>query len=113
MEKTFTITLGDGTQLTGLGLTGNSFIREEPITAQDFDGKLKNVVISCDNDEDFRDRYGLIGEHEYMELLICGKDIDADYKGKYLFALRELTKQEIRDLEIDARLDYHDMMLGE
>ena len=46
-----------------------------------------------------------------MELLSCEQSNLEDFKGKYLFVLRELTRQEVRDIEIDARLDYHEMML--
>ncbi|MBR2207198.1 MAG: hypothetical protein IJ859_00125 [Synergistaceae bacterium] len=109
-KNTFTITLADGTQITDLGLTGNCFISEKPITVQDFSGKLKNVVISC-SDEEYRDKYNLVGSHDYMELLSCEQSNIEGYEGKYLFVLRGLTRQEVRDIEIDARLDYHEMML--
>ena len=39
-----------------------------------------------------------------MELLSCEQSNIEGYEGKYLFALRELTRQEVRDIEIDRGL---------
>lgn len=114
MEKIFTITLADGTQLAGLGLSGNNFISENEVTAETFNGKLKHVVISC-SDENFSDNYGLIGEHNGMELVAIQhydkeKAEAMKIKEGWYFILRALTPEEIREMSFDARVSYLEMM---
>jgi len=114
MEKIFTITLADGTQLAGLELSGNNFISENEVTAETFNGKLKHVVISC-SDENFSDNYGLIGEHNGMELVALqhyGKEQAGamNIKEGWYFVLRALTPEEIREIKFDARVSYLEMM---
>ena len=114
MAKKFTITLADGSQLAGLELSGNNFISENEVTDETFSGKLKHVVISC-SDEDFRDKYGLVGEHENMELLSIqhySKEITDVLKIKegWYFVLRALTPEEVREMSFDARVSYLEMM---
>jgi len=114
MAKTFTVTLSDGTQLTELELNGNNFVSTSEITAGTFDGKLRHVAISC-SDENFRDRYGLVGEHDNMELINL-QHYDAEQAAKYgikegwYFALRELTPEEIYKISTDARISYLEMI---
>lgn len=100
----FTITLSDGTKLKGLTLNGNNFISKTPLTAETFDGKLSHVVIEGDKEADMT---GLIGEHSNMELVRCANDA---VLGGYAFILRELSERELRDMKVDARLDYIEMM---
>ena len=94
-----------------MGLSGNNFISEKEITPEDFSRKLKHVVISCD-DAEFRDKYGLIGEHENMQLLSCGQSNLEGYEGKYLFVLREISQEELREISLDARVSYLEMLEG-
>ena len=128
MSRTFTITLNDGTQIKNLELSGNTFMSQNEINAEIFDGNLKHVVISCDNDEEYRDKYNLTGEHENMELVLCDyyeakgvkkyelpgqKPVYYPDEAYWRFVIRELSEQEMRDLEIDSRLDYCEMMMEE
>ena len=101
-KGTFTITLADGTQLTGLELNGNNFISKTQVTPETFAGKLKKVTISGETTPETAD---IIGEHTNMELVQI-----LPYEGAWWFVLRDLTEQEVRNLRIDARLDYIEMM---
>ena len=101
-KGTFTITLADGTQITDLALNGNNFISSNEITESTFAGKLAKVTITGDSEQD---EAGLIGEHSNMALVQVKK-----YGNEYWFVLRELSAQELRDMRIDARLDYIEMM---
>ena len=101
-KNTFTITLADGTQLTGLELNGNNFITKTAVTKKTFSGKLGHVVITGNAEAD---EAGLIGEHENMQLVQVQK-----YGEEYWFILRDLTPQELKDICHEARLDYIEMM---
>ena len=46
MEKSFKITLADGTQLKNLKLNGNNYISKTEITEDDFKGKLSKITIT-------------------------------------------------------------------
>lgn len=45
MEKTYTIVLSDGTELTGLTLNGNNFVSQEPIDPDIFKYNTSPVTI--------------------------------------------------------------------
>ena len=98
----FTIRLSDGSQIEGLILNGNNFISKNEVTESTFAGKLAKVVITGDAD---KDDAGLIGEHTNMVLVQVKK-----YGDEYWFVLRDMTKQELRDLKTDARLSYLEMI---
>ena len=101
-QNSFTITLVDGTQLTGLELNGNNFISKTRLSESTFAGKLGHVVISGNGEFD---DFGLIGEHENMQLVQSQQ-----YGEEYWFILRDLTPQELKDIRTEARLDYIEMM---
>ena len=90
MEKSWKITLSDGTQLTNLGLSGNNFISETEITEDIFEGKLSKVIIEGTEE-------GQQVRHEYnqMELVQIVK-----YENGYYFILRELSQDELDKKEI-------------
>ena len=101
-ENAFEITLADGTSISGLELNGNNFISSARISESTFEGKLAHVTIS--GNPEFDD-FGLIGEHENMELIQCKQ-----YGEKYWFILRDIPLEELRQLRTEARLDYIEMM---
>ena len=101
---TFEIALADGSRISGLGLNGNNFISQNEVTAETFSGKLKHVVITGDAEADTE---GLIGEHNNMELVRCERDKGL---GGWAIVLREIPASKLRELRIDARLDYIEMM---
>lgn len=51
MEKSWKITLSDGTQLKDLKLSGNNYISKTKITEDDFKGKLSKVIIENETDK--------------------------------------------------------------
>ena len=65
-EKTFTITLADGTQLANLELNGNNFVSKTEVNADTFRGKLAKVIIYGNKKAD---EAGLIGTHHNIELV--------------------------------------------
>ena len=110
---TFTITLSDGTKLEGLSLNGNNFISATALSASDFAGKLSPVKIQVmlGEEESLSDGesydQSLIGDHAHMKLVQC-----VEYENAWWFVLADITKQELREKTIDARLDYIEMMEG-
>lgn len=100
MEKSWKITLSDGTQLKDLKLNGNNFISEEEITKDIFDGKLSKVIIEGkENEQDIK------REYERMELIQIVHNEDG-----YYFALRELSQDEIDKQKIQGDIEYLAMM---
>lgn len=97
MEKSWKITLANGTQLENLKQNGNNFISETEITADIFNGNLSKVVIE--------DEKGNVQEYEHMELVQI-----VHYKDGYYFVLRELTQDELKVIKTQADIEYLAMM---
>lgn len=100
MEKSWKITLSDGTQLTDLKLNGNNFISEEKIVEDDFKGKLSKVII-----EGIQEGQEVKQEYEHMELVQIVHNKDG-----YYFVLRELSKDELDKIKTQADIEYLAMM---
>lgn len=96
MEKSWKITLSDGTKLENLRLNGNNFISEAEITEDDFRGKLSKVIIEG---KDFKQEYN------NMELVQI-----AHYEDGYYFVLREIPQEELDKLKMQSDIEYLAMM---
>lgn len=99
MEKSFKITLADGTQLKNLKLSGNNYISKVKITEDDFKGKLSKITIENETDKTSE-------ELEHMELV---QILDYEDKG-YYFVLRQLSADEIDKLKMQGDIEYLAMM---
>lgn len=99
MEESFKITLADGTQFKNLKLNGNNYISKTKITEDDFKGKLSKVIIENETEKTSE-------EFKHMELVQI-----VHYEDGYYFVLRELSKQELKDIKIQGNLDYLAMMV--
>lgn len=97
MEKSWKITLANGTQLKDLKQNGNNFVSETEITADIFNGNLSKVVIE--------DEEGNVQEYEHMELVQI-----VHYEDGYYFILRELSKEELERIKTQADIEYLAMM---
>ena len=93
MEKSWKITLSDGTKLENLGLNGNNFISEAKITEDDFKGKLSKVTVEG---KDFKQEYN------NMELVQI-----AHYEDGYYFVLREIPQEELDKLADEKMIDWN------
>jgi len=100
MEKSWKITLADGTQLKDLRLNGNNFISDIEITADIFNGNLSKVVI-----EGLENGQETIQEYEHMELVQI-----VHYEDGYYFVLRELSQDELDKIKTQADIEYLAMM---
>ena len=100
MEKSWKITLADGTQLKNLGLNGNNFISETKITEKDFKEKLSKVIFEGKVEEKNFNQ-----ECNNMELVQI-----AHYEDGYYFVLREIPQEELDKLKMQSDIEYIAMM---
>lgn len=96
-ERTFTITLADGTVLKDLGLNGNNYVSKSKLTEEDFADNLSSVTIAGSD--------GSLEEYENLELVQIQK-----YGKEYWFVLRQLSAQELAALKTQADIEYIAMM---
>lgn len=102
MEKTWEITLADGTVLEGLGLNGNNFVSDTEVTKETFEGNLATVTFEGKvNGQDFTQTC------QNMELVQI-----AHYSDGWYFVLRELTKAELVSIKMQSDIEYVAMMTG-
>lgn len=100
MEKSWKITLSDGTKLENLGLNGNNFISGAKITEDDFKGKLSKVIF-----EGKVEGKNFNQECNNMELVQI-----AHYEDGYYFVLREIPQEELDKLKMQSDIEYLAMM---
>lgn len=100
MEKSWKITLSDGTTIENLRLNGNNFVSETEIKKEMFDGKLLKVTI-----EGIEDGKKVVNEYKNMELVQI-----VHYEDGYYFVLRELSQEEINMAKIQGNIEYIAMM---
>ena len=98
MEKSWKITLSDGTQLKDLKLSGNNYISKTKITEDDFKGKLSKITIENETDKTSE-------ELEHVELVQI-----VHYEDGYYFVLRQLSAGEIDKIKTKADIEYLAMM---
>lgn len=98
MEKSWKITLSDGTQLKDLKLSGNNYISKTKITEDDFKGKLSKIVIENESDKTSE-------ELEHVELVQI-----VHYEDGYYFVLRQLSQDEIDKQKMQGDIEYLAMM---
>lgn len=97
MDKTYKITLADGTVLNNLRLNGNNFISKVPVDAAIFKDNCSPVVINDGEKDDI---------HPNMELV----QVTRNEFGEYWFILRDLTKEELLEIKTRADIEYLAMM---
>lgn len=99
MDKTYKITLSDGTVIENLKMNGNNFISKNEILEDIFIGNLSSV--------DIEDSEGTVEVHSNMELVQVKQ-----YGNEYWFILRDLTEDELIRITQRADLEYIAMMTG-
>ena len=110
-EKIYSMTLSDGTILTPLTLNGNNFVSKLPVTRETFAGKLDRVVVVGEATEDWP---GLVGTHTNLRLenlKYVGSNVPGLDEG-YYFVLGTWSDEELREMKLQADLEYLAMMTG-
>lgn len=95
-EKTYRITLADGTVLDNLTMNGNNFISEEAVDASIFDRMCSPVVISDGTNEEI---------HENMDLVQV-----TTVNEKSWFVLRDIPQKELEQAKLKSDVEYIAMM---
>lgn len=95
-NKTYKITLTDGTVLDNLKLNGNNFISDTPIDEEMFIDNCVSVTISDGSTEEL---------HENMALVQIMK-----INEEYHFILKDLSTDEIERIKTKADIEYIAMM---
>lgn len=98
-EKTYEITLSDGSKISNLTLNGNNFVSHTKVTESMFAGKLGEVTIT--------DSTGYQEHHENMELLQI-----MPYEGDWYFIIRDIPAEEMYKMQVRGDIDYLAMMGG-
>lgn len=100
-EKTYTVTLSDGSKLENLTLNGNNFISTAQVTENQFDGKLKSVTIA--------DSDGKEEKHENMFLVQVTHPSDSEW----WFILADKTEDQIKQEQLEQSIaSLTDMMMS-
>lgn len=96
-NKTYTITLSDGTVLHSLFKNGNNFISLEVIDEATFSGKLSYVTINDGEETIILSPAELIRFKKYDD-------------GTYHFVLRKIPKDRLDAIKIQSDIEYIAMM---
>lgn len=97
-NKTYSITLADGTIIGDLKLNGNNFISKTKISHDAFADNCSPVIISDGEAEEV---------HENMELVQITEMGD-----EYWFVLRDISKAEMEQIKMQSDIEYIAMMAG-
>jgi hypothetical protein len=97
-EKTYTVTLADGTVIENLRLNGDNYISETAINAAIFTDNCSPVTIDD----------GISSEvHDYMELVQISEMGDECW-----FVLRDIPAEKLAKIRMQSDIEYIAMMTG-
>ena len=97
-EKTYKITLTDGTVIDDLKLNGNNYISAKSIDPAIFEYNCSLVVINDGNVDEV---------HPNMEFVQVTQT-----NGEYWLVLRDVSDEEIAKLKLQSDIEYVAMMAG-
>lgn len=97
-NKTYSITLADGTIIGDLKLNGNNFISKTKISEDAFADNCTPITISDGEAEEI---------HDNMELVQITEMGD-----EYWFVLRDISKAEMEKIKMQSDIEYIAMMAG-
>lgn len=97
-EKTYKITLADGTELDNLSLNGNNYISTELVDSVIFEGNCSPVIINDGTTDEI---------HDNMELVQI-----TEVNGQYWFILRDISLDELKQIKLRSDIEYLAMMTG-
>ncbi len=92
----YTITLADGKKITGLTKNGDNFVSESKVDETLLVDNLSVMTVSDGEVERVYHNVELVQQVQYSD-------------GWYL-AFRELTAQELKEIELNAKIEYIAMM---
>lgn len=92
----YTITLSNGEKITNLEKNGTNFVSKTKIDEKIFYGNLSKMIVN-DGEKDT--------EYKNVELIQ-----QVQYGEDWYLAFRELTLQELKEIELNAKIEYLAMM---
>ena len=92
----YTMILADGTEIENLTLNGNTYVSPVKINEDLFKGNMSTVT--------FTDGEKIIEMHNVRLLQ------QIEYQGEFYLTFRELTQSELKESEINGKLEYIAMM---
>lgn len=98
-NKTYTITLADGTVLEGLTRPSNAFVAPADTDLSVFEDNCSPVVISD-------------GESSETHPVMLFTQVPNKDSGEKRFILRDPSPEELKQIEIDSKIEYVAMMAG-
>lgn len=100
-EKTYTITLADGTEISDLTMNGNNYISKKPISEEIFKDNLSIIIIDDGTETTTM---------ENMDLVQVTHHIYESGLEEYWFVLRQFTLNELKFQKMESSLEYLAMM---
>lgn len=97
-NKTYSITLADGTVIGDLKLNGNNFISKTKVSNDAFADNCSPVVINDGEADEVHDNM------ELVQITEMGDD--------YWFVLRDISKAEMEKIKMQSDIEYIAMMAG-
>lgn len=97
-DRTYVISLADGTLLENLKMNGNNFVSKTPIDASVFTGNCSTIIIDD----------GIHQETRSNVELVQLTNVDDEF----WFVLRELTARELEQIKMQSDIEYVAMMTG-
>lgn len=89
--------LADGTELKGFQKNGDNYIIGKKVDESVFEGNLSTLTITDGKDDE-----------KIMRNAVLIQQVE--YEDGFHLCFRELSAQELRDMELDAKIEYLAMM---
>ena len=93
----FKLILADGTEIKNLTRNGDNFISDTKVDESLFAGNLTTLTITD-------------GEDVTIEMNNAELIQQIEYQGKYWLCFRELSERELKDIDMEAKIEYLAMM---
>lgn len=95
-DKIYTVTLADGTKLTGLKMNGNNFISRSPVDPEIFEHNTSVVTIETGGEKEVRENM------EFVQVTRMGDE--------WWFVLIDIPADRLAMRSMQAEIDYIKMM---
>lgn len=93
----YKLILADGTEIKNLTRNGDNFISDTKVDEDQFTGNLTTLTITD-------------GEEETIELHNAELIQQIEVEGKFWLCFRELSERELKDIDVEAKIQYLAMM---
>jgi len=99
----YKLILADGTEIKNLTKNGDNYISDKKIDENLFRGNLSTLTI-IDEEETITD------EEETITMKNAELIQQIEFDGKFWICFRELSERELKDMDMEAKIEYLAMM---